>query len=426
MTMAKTFDLEYAKSLDIIDDLGVFKSKFHIPQRNGRDSIYLCGNSLGLQPKNIVDNLNVELESWQDNGVEGHFSGRNPWVNYHQKSKNTLSTILGSKESEVVSMNNLTTNLHLMLASFYQPKGKRTKILIEGGAFPSDHYAAESHINRLGLDPEENLEILKPANGETFNTDEIIAKINSLGDELALVLWPGIQYYSGQFFDLKAISKAAHDVGAFCGFDLAHAIGNIPMNLHDDDVDFAAWCSYKYLNSGPGGISGVFVHESHSSNPNFQKLTGWWGHELKTRFKMNNQFVPSSGADGWMLSNMNILSMAVHCGSLEIFKEAGIFKLRNKSIQLTNYLEWLLLNDEIISNRIKIITPSDSNQRGCQLSIYLTKDGKEVFDQLIEKGVILDWREPNVIRVAPTPLYNSFVDVWEFYNILKDIFSLVK
>lgn len=417
------FFLQTAKAKDKQDDLRSFRERFYIPQRNGKDSIYLCGNSLGLQPKVASDYINMELKSWASNAVEGHFIGDNPWMHYHQNSKKVLTNLLGAKETEVVSMNNLTTNLHLMLASFYHPKGKRTKILIEAGAFPSDYYAAESHISRLGLDPKNNLEVLKPKDGGIFTIDEIVEKIQECGDELALVLWPGIQYYTGQFFNMKVISEAAHAVGAYAGFDLAHAIGNLPMTLHDDQADFAVWCSYKYLNSGPGGVSGVFVHENHSSADNFPRLTGWWGHEPETRFQMDNDFKPAKGADGWMLSNMNILSMAVHCASLSIFEEAGIEKLRKKSIQLVNYLESLLTNDKEVAQRIKILTPSKPDERGCQLSIFLTEGGKEVFDELISKGVILDWREPNVIRVAPVPLYNTFEDVWYFYSILKGIFA---
>ncbi|MFY0599496.1 MAG: kynureninase [Cyclobacteriaceae bacterium] len=416
-------DLKTAIELDKNDHLNHFRDYFHIPRRNGKDSIYLCGNSLGLQPKTVKAYLDTELTSWADNGVEGHFQGENPWIDYHAKTKKALSRILGAQEDEIVSMNNLTTNLHLMLASFYQPKGKRTKILIEAGAFPSDHYAVESHIARLGLDSEKHVVLLHPSEGDTFSTEEIIEKIQNIGEELALVLWPGIQYYSGQFFDIKAISKAAHDVGAFAGFDLAHAIGNLPMNLHEDEADFAAWCSYKYLNSGPGGVSGIFVHKTHSSVEDFPRLKGWWGHERDTRFKMDNKFVPAKGADGWMLSNMNILSMAAHCASLDIFDQAGIDNLREKSLELTKYLESLLLNDPEISERIRIITPIKPHERGCQLSIFLLRDGKEVFDSLIDQGVILDWREPNVIRVAPVPLYNTFEDVWQFYSILKGIFA---
>ncbi|WP_258102603.1 kynureninase [Marinoscillum sp. MHG1-6] len=416
-------DLDFAKALDRNDELRSFRHEFHFPQRNGRDAIYLCGNSLGLQPKNTRDYLEKELKSWQENAVEGHFSGSHPWVSYHEHTKETLAALVGAKTTEVVSMNNLTTNLHLMLASFYQPNGVRRKILIEGGAFPSDHYAAESHMRRMGVDPDENLICLKPRQGELYTTEEIVQAIKEAGDSLSLVLLPGIQYYTGQSFDLKAISEAAHSVGAFAGFDHAHAIGNIPMNLHEDDVDFAVWCTYKYLNSGPGSVSGIFVHEKHSADPNFPKLTGWWGHEPKTRFEMNNHFKPALGADAWMLSNMNILSMAAHRASLDVFARAGIQKLRDKSLQLTGFLEFLLKSDPVVSERIKILTPTDPEQRGCQLSIFLTQDGKEIFEQLIEKGVILDWREPNVIRVAPTPLYNRFEDVWDFYSILRGIFA---
>ncbi|MEP0366759.1 MAG: kynureninase [Cyclobacteriaceae bacterium] len=421
--MNKDFNKPHAEALDHNDPLRHFRKEFHIPKRNNRDSIYLCGNSLGLQPKTAATYLESEMTNWRENGVEGHFAGDKPWVSYHNHTKKALSNLLGTKESEVVSMNNLTTNLHLMLASFYQPKGKRTKILIEGGAFPSDHYAAQSHIERLGLNWEENLEVLHPENDGVFTTDEIVRKITGLGDELALVFWPGIQYYTGQFFDFKQITRAAHDVGAYAGFDLAHAIGNLPMHLHDDEVDFAAWCSYKYLNSGPGGVSGVFVHEKHANNPKFPKLKGWWGHALESRFKMDNQFEPAAGVDSWMLSNMNILSMATHRASLDIFEKAGIENLRAKSIKMVDYLESLLLGDKSISERIKIITPTNPKERGCQLSLYLVRDDKRVFDQLIENGVILDWREPNVIRVAPTPLYNSFTDIWEFYSILKTTFA---
>lgn len=417
------FDLDLAIQFDKEDPFSEFRSLFHIPIRNGKDSVYFCGNSLGLQPKSVKQYIEVELNSWSKDGVEGHFSGTNPWIDYHHKSKDALSRLVGAKKAEVVSMNNLTTNLHLMLASFYRPIGNRTKILIESGAFPSDHYAAESHMRRLGLNPSDNLVAIAPNNGDFFETEEIVKAITSLGDDLALVLWPGIQYYTGQFFDLKSITKAAHNVGAYAGFDLAHAMGNLPMNLHDDEVDFAAWCSYKYLNSGPGGVSGVFVHERHSSDPDFPKLTGWWGHEKGSRFAMDNKFKAAPGADAWMLSNMNILSMAAHCASLEIFQKASIDHLRIKSIKLTSYLETLLTEDQSIHERIKILTPKDPDQRGCQLSIFLLSDGKEVFDQLIANGVILDWREPNVIRVAPVPLYNTFEDVWRFYSILKRIFA---
>lgn len=411
----------YAHDQDLKDPLAFFRNKFHFPQRNGGDCIYFCGNSLGLQPKNAVDELNIELKSWKENGVEGHFSGERPWVKYHEYTKKSLARLVGAGSHEVVSMNNLTSNLHLLLASFYQPKGKRVKVMIEGGAFPSDHYAAESHMKRMGIDPGKQLITLEPKGGSVFTTEEIVSAINETGDELALVLFPGIQYYTGQFFNIKKIAAAAHEAGAYAGFDLAHAIGNLPMNLHEDDVDFATWCSYKYLNSGPGGVSGIFVHEKHSQDPDFPKLTGWWGHDGSTRFEMDNKFVPNPGVDAWMLSNMNILSSAVHLASLKVFDETSIEALRAKSIKLTGYLEYLMSSDPDLSSAITVITPSNPEERGCQLSVFLEQDGKEIFNGLTEAGVILDWREPNVIRVAPTPLYNSFLDVWNFYLILSKL-----
>jgi kynureninase len=413
---------EFAALLDKKDELAHFQDKYHFPRRNNRKSIYFCGNSLGLQPKQTKQFIDDELTNWAENGVEGHFIEPQPWVEHSDLTKESLSKLVGSELHEVVSMNNLTTNLHLMLASFYYPKGKRSKILIEKGAFPSDHYAVESHIKRLGLDPKEHMVTLGPSEGYNFSTKEIVDKIAELGEELALVMFPGVQYYSGQFFDMKALSQAAHKVGAYAGFDLAHAMGNLPMNLHDDDVDFATWCSYKYLNSGPGGTSGVFVHEKHSSNPAFPKLTGWWGHALSNRFEMDNNFTPAFGVDAWMLSNLNILPMAAHRASLDLFDQAGILKLREKSILLTGYLEHLLTTDEILKNKTTIISPSNPNDRGCQLSVEV-EGGKEIFNSLIKAGVILDWREPGVIRLAPTPMYNSFSDVWEFISILKEVYA---
>lgn len=411
----------FAQQQDINDPLRSFRYKFHIPKRNKKDVIYFCGNSLGLQPKNVVEELEVELKSWKNLAVEGHFNGERPWVDYHQNSKNALAKLVGAKPLEVVSLNNLTSNLHFLLASFYQPEGERVKIMIEGGAFPSDHYAAESHMRRMGVNPDEHLVILKPKGGHCFSTEEIVNAIKEVKNELALVLFPGIQYYTGQFFDMRAISEAAHEVGAYAGFDLAHAIGNLPMNLHDDKVDFATWCSYKYLNSGPGGVSGIFVHEQHCTDPDFPKLTGWWGHDSKTRFKMDNKFVPNDGVDAWMLSNVNVISAAVHLASLKVFDEAGINDLRKKSIHLTGYLEFLLLNDKLIRDHISILTPSNPMDRGCQLSLHIGNNGQKIYTGLMEKGVISDWREPGVIRIAPTPLYNSFSDVWNFYDIFKTL-----
>lgn len=414
--------LDFARLEDQNDPLNVFRDYFHIPRKNQKEVIYFCGNSLGLQPVVTQDYLETEMRIWRDYGVEGHFEGETPWFSYHETTKESLSKLVGGGAHEVVSMNNLTTNLHLMLASFYQPVGKRCKILLEAGAFPSDHYAIESHLKMRGIDPAAHMVCVKPTNGALFDTETLCKQITDLGDTLALVLLPGIQYYTGQFLSMKRIAEAAHSVGAFAGFDLAHAIGNLPMKLHDDQVDFAVWCSYKYLNSGPGGVSGVFVHEKHSTKTDFPKLTGWWGHAPESRFKMDNKFVPAKGVDAWMLSNINILSMASHRAALQLFDEAGIMELRKKSIRLTGYLEFLLQSKDL-SNALKIITPRSPEARGCQLSISLAGKGKEIFNGLIAQGVILDWREPDVIRVAPAPLYNTFEDVWRFSQILK---SLIK
>lgn len=410
-----------AQELDQSDELAHFRSQFHIPRRHERECIYLCGNSLGLQPKTTEKYLLNELKNWKDHGVEGHFTGDKPWVSYHLNAKKTLSKILGAKEEEVVAMNNLTSNLHLALTSFYRPEGKRTKILIERGAFPSDFYAAHSQIVVNGFNASENLvELQASDNSDYLSTQDIVNKIEELGDELALVMFPGVQYYTGQFFDMKAIASAAHKVGANAGFDLAHAVGNIPMNLHDDNIDFAVWCSYKYLNSGPGGVGGLFIHEKHGRNQTIPRMSGWWGHDAKARFKMDNEINPIQSVDGWQLSNINILSHASHLASLDIFDQADIHKLRAKSIQLTGFMEELVNDSKILKENIEIITPSNRDERGCQLSLFLKNHGKSVFDTIVSKGVILDWREPNVIRVAPVPLYNSFKDVYEFVEILKE------
>ncbi|MEO9872843.1 kynureninase [Ekhidna sp.] len=413
--------LQKAKELDDSDSLSHYKSQFHFPQRNGKDCIYLCGNSLGLQPK-ITENYVVEeLKNWQQKGVEGHFTGSKPWVSYHKNSKASLARIVGALEEEVVAMNNLTTNLHLALASFYHPKGKKSKILIERGAFPSDFYAVHSRISLSGYDPYENLIELQPPKGsDCLKTEEVIEKINELGDELALVMFPGIQYYTGQLFDIKRITEAAHKVEAKVGFDLAHTAGNIPLNLHHDQVDFAVWCTYKYLNSGPGGVGGLFIHEKHAKNQSIPRLSGWWGHNSEDRFKMNNTINPIPSVDGWQLSNINIISHASHLASLSLFDEAGMDNLRSKSIKLTDFMEHLILDSDILKNQVKIITPGNHEERGAQLSIFLLNHGKSVFNYIIDKGVMLDWREPNVIRVAPVPLYNSFEDAVNFVTILEN------
>lgn len=410
-----------AREFDSTDSLAEFRSQFHFPQRNGKDCIYLCGNSLGLQPKTTSEFVNEELRNWQERGVEGHFTGDKPWVSYHKNSKSSLAKIVGAHMHEVVAMNNLTTNLHLAMASFYQPKGKRTKILIERGAFPSDFYSVHSRIENSGYDPKENLIQLESSDGsEHLSTREIVNKIEELGDELALVMFPGVQYYTGQFFDIKTITEIGHKVGANVGFDLAHAVGNVPLHLHDHKVDFAVWCTYKYLNSGPGGVGGLFIHERNGKNKELTRLSGWWGHDSEARFKMDNQVNPIPNVDGWQLSNVNILSHASHLASLKLFDEAGIENLRAKSLKLTDFMEELILDSEILKNQIKIITPTKHEERGAQLSVYLLNHGKSVFDYLIDQGVILDWREPNVIRVAPVPFYNSFADAVNFVSILEE------
>lgn len=406
--------------MDQQDPLGTFREAFHLPQRNGETLIYFCGNSLGLQPKITEGFIQEELINWKENAVEGHFKKPNPWTEYHHLSKGTLANIVGAKTSEVVAMNNLTTNLHLALASFYRPEGRRRKVLIESGAFPSDFYAVHSQIQLKGFDPSNDL---VQASGEEssgyLSNEYIVNLIEQLGDELALVLFPGIQYYTGQFFDLHKITQAAHNVGSYVGFDLAHAVGNVPMTLHYDEVDFAIWCTYKYLNSGPGAVGGLFIHEKHASDPHFPRLSGWWGHDEKERFGMANKINHISTVDGWQLSNSNILSHASHLASLSLFEKAGMAALREKSIKLTSYLESLILNSPVLQNEIIILTPQNPEERGCQLSLYLKNHGKSVFNYLISNGVILDWREPNVIRVAPTPFYNSFEDVYQFVQILE-------
>lgn len=418
--------LEFARNLDENDSLKAFRDQFRIPQKNGRDCIYFTGNSLGLQPKETKNYIQEELEGWATLGVEGHFhNNRRPWFHYHKFSKASLAKLLGADPSEVVSMNSLTTNLHLLMVSFYRPKGKKYKIMMEGGAFPSDQYAVESQLKFHGYRYEDALIEIKPRTGEhALRTEDIVEAIAQHGHELALVLFGGVQYFTGQWFDIKAITAAAHEVGAMAGFDLAHAIGNVPLNLHGHQVDFATWCSYKYLNSGPGGVSGIFVHEKHGKNNDIPRFAGWWGHDEEERFKMEKGFHPMAGADGWQLSNVNVLASAAHLASLEIFEAAGMEALRDKSVRLTGYLQYLL--DSLPVGSVEIITPSSANDRGCQLSLVIHQNGSEVFKSLSEQGVMADWREPHIpgkagiIRVAPVPLYNTFTDVYQFCEMLKD------
>jgi kynureninase len=410
--------LSFAKQLDRNDPLKSFRSKFHIPLVKGKPSIYFTGNSLGLQPKTTKKFILEELEDWSKLGVEGHIHSRRPWLYYHKFSKKALAALTGAKPSEVVAMNHLTVNLHLMLITFYRPTSTRFKIITEAGAFSSDQYAFESQVKLHGLNPEEAIIELKPRQGEdSLRTEDILSTIEKHADQLALVILGCVQYYSGQLFNIKKITQAGHKVGAMVGFDLAHGMGNVPFNLHKDDVDFAVWCGYKYLNSGPGAVAGAFVHERHANNFDLPRFAGWWGHNEQERFQMKKGFKPMSGVDGWQLSNFPILPGAAQLASLEIFQQAGIKNLRKKSLLLTGYLEFLL--NEIKSDSFKILTTSKKEERGCQLSIYMNKNGKKVFDALTKAGVIADWREPNVIRIAPVPLYNTFEEVYRFAEIFK-------
>lgn len=411
--------LEAAQRLDESDPIGKCREQFHLPmQKNGDSYVYLCGNSLGLQPKVTQEHIAQELLDWKNLGVEGHFHAKNPWMPYHEFLTEAMSEIVGAKPHEVVVMNTLTVNLHLMMVSFYKPQGQRTKILIEADAFPSDLYAVESQIRFHGLDPEEELLMLTARPGEKCIQEADIQKVlEEKGDEIALVLIGNTNYYTGQFFDMKSITSWAHAKGCLVGFDCAHGAGNVSLNLHDSGADFAVWCTYKYLNSGPGSIAGCFVHERHRT-AELPRFSGWWGHDKETRFGMRSKFSAIPGAEGWQLSNPPILSMVAVKASIEIFKEVGMDTLREKSIQLTGYMEYLL--DELKDERIEIITPRDPNKRGAQLSISVKNADRTLFDLITEKGVIADWRNPDVIRVSAVPMYNSYEDVYRFVHILKE------
>ncbi|HEY1031253.1 MAG TPA: kynureninase [Flavipsychrobacter sp.] len=412
--------LTYAREQDEVDILYPFRERFRIPQHEGRDVYYFCGNSLGLQPKSVAYLMEQELEDWAKYGVEGHFQARNPWFSYHRLFNERLSKIVGAKPDEVVATNTLTVNLHLLMISFYRPEGKRYKILMEAGAFPSDQYAVETQVRMHGYDPADAIIEIAPREGEhIIEEQDILQAIEDAGDSLALVMLGGVNYYTGQFFDLAKITQAAHRVGAYAGYDLAHAVGNVPLQLHDWNIDFACWCSYKYLNSGPGGVGGIYVHEHHYSNPKIFRLGGWWGNSEATRFKMEKGFVPQNNAGSWQMSNAPVFNMVAHNASLDIYDKAGMKALREKSERLTAYLEWLLR--QITHLPFEIITPTDAHRRGCQLSMLFDERGKEVFETLTANGVIGDWREPNVIRVAPVPLYNTYEDCYKFYEILMSI-----
>ena len=416
-----------ARRLDQADPLSAFRARFHIPQHDGEDAMYFTGNSLGLQPKRATEALQVELEDWATHGVEGHFQGRNPWVNYHERFTSGLCHLTGAKPHEVVAMNGLTVNLHLLLVSFYRPSGRRKKLMCEAKAFPSDRYALCSQIRMHGGDPAEDLIEVAPREGEhLIRKEDWLAAIAQAGDELATVMVGGVNYYTGQWHNLKAITQAAHAVGATCGFDLAHAMGNVPLQLHNWNVDFACWCSYKYVNSGPGAVSGVFVHERHVRDEDghgslMPRLEGWWGHDAASRFNMDPEFIPMPTAEAWQLSNAPVLNMAVHKVALDLFEEAGMSVLRERSLRLTAYLEQVV---QCVAQRtgtdLEILTPNDPAQRGCQLSIVAHGHGRSLFDHLMAHGVVVDWREPAVIRMAPVPLYNSFEDIARFSQVLED------
>lgn len=413
--MAMIFDTSQAcaEELDLKDTLRVYRNEFLFPKDgNGNEWVYLCGNSLGLQPKNARQYLETELEDWAKLGVEGHFDGKNPWFHYHKFLTDQTAEIVGALPHEVVVMNQLTVNLHLLFVSFYKPSGKRYKIMMEAGAFPSDMYMVQSQVEFHGYEYNDAVIELQPREGEfTLREEDIISAIEQYGEELAMVFFSGVQYYTGQCFDIPEITKAAHKAGAIAGFDLAHAAGNLDLQLHNWGVDFASWCSYKYLNSGPGNVSGVFIHEKHGLNRATRRFAGWWGHKEDVRFQMKKGYIPEPGAAGWQLSNAPVFGMAVHRASLEIFHRAGMKQLAAKTKILTSYFRfWLNYALETNANiGFQIITPE--NSAGAQLSLLTDSRGKSLFDYLTAQNIICDWREPNVIRMAPVPLYCSFSDI---------------
>ena len=414
--------LEFAKEMDEKDPLKDFRDKFYIPIINKKPCIYFVGNSLGLQPKTTQDYIYNELENWANYGVEAHFHAKIPWVDYHDIFVEPLSKIVGCLHEEVVVMNHLTVNLHLLLATFYRPTNQRYKIICEAKAFPSDQYALQSQVKLHGFDPDTAIIEVAPGEGEyNIRKVDILETINEHADEIALVLFSGINYYTGKVFDMKTITDAAHKVGAYCGFDLAHAAGNIELHLHDWDVDFACWCSYKYINSGPGGVAGAYIHKRFVADASMPRMAGWWGSDKESRFKMGKEFKPIPTAEGWQLSNSSIIEMAALKASLDIFEEAGIERLFEKSKKLTGYLFFILHEIDPGKKIFEIITPNNQEERGCQVSILFLKKGKEIFDALKKHGVIGDWREPDVIRVSPVPLYNTFEDVFNFGQILKHL-----
>jgi kynureninase len=416
------FTLAFAQEQDQKDPLKKYREQFYFPQHEGKNVLYFTGNSLGLQPKSTSKYIQQELDDWAKYGVEGHFHAKNPWYSYHEQFAEPLAKIVGAKPHEVVAMNQLTVNLHLLMVSFYRPSKNRYKIICETKAFPSDQYALESQVKHYGHSPDIAIIEAKPRPKEhTLRTEDILSLIDEHSDTLALVMMGGVNYYTGQVFEMDKITAAAHKAGAFVGFDLAHAVGNIKLKLHEWNVDFACWCSYKYLNSGPGGVAGIYVHEKHATNKNIPRFAGWWGHNKEVRFKMEKGFDPIPTAESWQLSNAPVLSMAAHKAAIDMFDEVGMDALCEKRDKLTGYLEFIIdsINEEKGGNILEIITPRDKKHRGAQLSIIAHGQGKDLFNRLMAKGVVPDWREPNVIRLAPVPFYNSFEDIYRFGEILK-------
>ncbi len=415
--------LDYAKQQDTLDELSGYRQQFHIPKdKNGNELIYLCGNSLGLQPKSTKAYINQELEDWANLGVEGHTEAKNPWLPYHEFLTEATAKLVGAKPIEVVTMNSLTANLHFMMVSFYKPTKERYKIVIESDAFPSDKYAVESQLRHHGYDDKDGLILWTPREGEELlRYEDLETLLEAQGNEIALVMIGGVNYYTGQFFDFKRITDLGHKQGCKVGFDCAHGAGNVDLDLHNSGADFAVWCTYKYMNSGPGSLSGCFVHERYAHDKNLNRFTGWWSHNKQKRFNMRHDFDVLPGAEGWQLSNPPILSMAAIKASLDMFNEVGMTKLLKKSKKLTGYFEFLLkaLGDDII----RIITPENPDERGCQLSIQVLNVDKSLHKKLTESGVISDWREPNVIRCAPVPLYNSFEDVYLMVEKMKTLLN---
>jgi len=424
MTFKNT--LAYAQELDNKDHLAKFRDQFHHPVINDKQVLYFTGNSLGLQPKSAKDYVNLEMDDWAKWGVEGHFHGTNPWVSYHELLTPVSAELVGANHSEVVCMNSLTTNLHLLFVSFYRPTQKRYKIISEAKMFPSDRYLLETQAQHHGFHPDEAIIEVAPREGENLIREEdILAAIEQHKDELALVFFGGVNYFTGQLFNMKKLTEAAHQVGAIAGFDLAHAVGNVPLELHEWNVDFAAWCTYKYLNGSAGNVGGIFVHDKHGSNTDIPRFGGWWGHNKERRFLMENSFEPMTGAEGWQLSNVPILGMAALRASLDIFHDAGIENLRQKSYGLTAFLEFVF--NDVVSQfddiNIEIITPTDHTRRGCQLSVKLIGTDKRFFEAITDLGVIADFREPDVMRLAPVPLYNSFEDIYQFGQVLHSLLT---